>query len=167
LASEREDLMKCLLILTVGVCLLFASAPIVANQAEDEAAVKKAVEQTYASGNKHDIEAYMALCAESFESADGKIKGCAAWKKRTMDFFERQQNYRLKPVEVLDIHFVAPNVAIYKALQEVTGRVDEDGKPLPPGKNYVARVLVKEDDQWRFAALFSWPIIVEENPTTQ
>ena len=56
--------MKYLMILTVGVCLLFATVPAVADQAADEAAVREANEQRIAVWNAKDVKAYLAFFDE-------------------------------------------------------------------------------------------------------
>ncbi len=45
--------MKYLMILTIGVCLLIGTVPVMADQAADEAAVRKVMEQVYTTANKH------------------------------------------------------------------------------------------------------------------
>lgn len=149
--------MKHLMILTVGICLLLTSVPAMADQAEDEEAIKKVMEQLYAAANKHDVKGYMALCDEKFENWIGTIKGRDAFGKMISESWERQTDTQFKPLDEIGIVFVAADVAIYKLRDEVTGRLDVDGKPMGPVKRLMARVFVKKNGNWIQAAYFQRP----------
>ena len=149
--------MKHLLILTIGICL-FISVPVMADQAADEAAIKKAMEQFYSIGNRHDSKAFVALIAEDYEEWDGSIKGLPAREKYISGLWERHKDLQLKVLVLIGIVFISRDVAIYKAREEFTGWLDADGKPLPPAKLLSARVLVKRNGKWLFAAAFTRPI---------
>lgn len=75
--------MRHLLILTVGVCLLFASVPAMAGQAEDEAAIRKIMKQREAAYNRHDVTALGAQLDETYESWTGSQKGRSGYEKYT------------------------------------------------------------------------------------
>ena len=123
--------MKYLITLTIGVCLLFCSVPAMAVQAEDEAAIRKVWEQNQAAFNNHDAKGMAALWETSLvESWDGSAKG-AARVEYYADLFKRQPSIQSERLEEIGIIFVTPDVAVYKALMDNTGLVDEDGKPLP------------------------------------
>ena len=72
-----------------------------------------------------------------------------------VDLFKRQPNIKSEILEEIGIIFFTPDVAVYKALMDNTGLVDEDGEPLPQVKFLVASVLVKKNGQWLFAAFFT------------
>jgi uncharacterized protein (TIGR02246 family) len=156
--------MKYLMILAVGVCLLFSSVPAMADQAEDEAAIRKVVEQIYAAMNKHDAKAYAAVCAEDFETWEGDIKGRAAMEEVMSGVFANAKDIQFKLLDEIGIVFVTPDVAIYKHNDEITGSLDDDGDPLPPNKRLSARVFVKKNGRWLFASHFFRTI--EESPST-
>ncbi len=44
MSTSEAEIMKYLMILTIGICLLLTSAPAMADQAEDEAAIRKLIE---------------------------------------------------------------------------------------------------------------------------
>ena len=149
--------MKYLIILTIGVCLLFSSVPAMADQAEDEAAIRKVWEQTNAAFNNHDAKGMAALWDQSVESWNGSRKG-AAQVEYYADLFKRQPRIQSGFVEEIGIIFVTPDVAVYKARMDNTGLVDEDGKLLPQLKWLGAWVMVKKNGKWLNAAFFSRPI---------
>jgi len=150
--------MKYLITLTIGVCLLFSSVPAMADQAEDEAAIRKVVEQLNAAFNNHDAKGMAALWETSLvESWNGSAKG-AARVEYYADLFKRQPSIKSKRLEEIGIIFFTPDVAVYKALMDNTGLVDEDGKPLPQLKWLGAWVMVKRNGKWLSAAFFSRPI---------
>ena len=150
--------MKYLLILTIGVCLLIGTVPVMADQAADEAAIRAATKQMFAAGNKHDAKALVSLCTEDFEGWTGETKGRAAWEEYMSGSFARQKDIQYELVDEIGIVFVAPNVAIYKFRDRTTGRQDADGKPLPPRLRLRADVYVKKDGKWMAATFFARPI---------
>ena len=123
--------MKYLLVLTVGICLLI-SVPVMADQAEDEAAVRETVKQVYATANKHDVEAYLATATEDVENWVGSLKGKAAFEKYFTETWERQKDMHAKFLDEIGIIFVTPEVAIYKCRDEITGSLDADGNVTDP-----------------------------------
>ena len=149
-AIGREGLMKYLMISLVGVCLLIATVPAAADQAEDEAAIRDAYKQALAAYNNRDFKVFAVLHVEAFENWDGTSKGRASLEKLTLP-----ESLEAKLLDEIGIVFVTPDVAIYKYRLEMTGDVDADGKPLPPTKRLSARVFVKKDGKWLHAAAFA------------
>ncbi len=145
--------MKALMIITVGVCLLLAVAPVMAQSAADEAAVREATEQFMAASNKHDVKAILALIDENCEIWTGTSKGRAGLQKWYEERFE-QSEAQLQLLEEIGIVFVTPDVAIHKFYEGYTGEFDSDGKPLPPAKGLRAYVYVKKDGKWLRGAMF-------------
>ena len=146
--------MKYLMISLVGVCLLLTSVPAMADQAADEAAIRKLIEQDNEAFNKHDAKAMAVACAKNYESWNGKRKGPAAFEKMMAEYFANQKDVQAKELEVIGIIFLTPDVAIYKSRKQYTNRLDADGKPLPTGKILAASVFVKENGKWLWAADF-------------
>ncbi len=151
--------MKYLTALTIGVCLLFSSMPAMAAQAEeDEAAIRKVVEQVTAAFNNHDGKGMGALSEISLgENWDGSYKWTAE-SDNMVALWKQQPSIQNHILEEIGIIFFTPDVAVYKALMDNTGRVDEDGKPLPQVKWLAAVVMVKRNGQWLQAAWFTRPI---------
>jgi uncharacterized protein (TIGR02246 family) len=131
---------------------------VLADQAEDEAAIREAVKQSFAAYNAHDAKAFVALRTEDYENWVGTTKGREARAKDLTGTFERQKSIRAKQLEEIGIIFVTPDVAIYKQRIEVTGSVDGDGKPLPPARSLAAGVWVKQGGRWLESTFFSRPI---------
>ncbi len=146
--------MKYLITLTIGVCLLLSSVPAMADQAEDEAAIRKVWEQNNAAFNNHDAKGMAAHWDKSAESWDGSRKR-AAQAEYYADMFKRMPSIKSNFLEEIGIIFVTPDVAVYKAFMNNTGLVDEDGKPLPQVKWLGAWVMVKRNGKWLFAAFFT------------
>ncbi len=153
--------MKYLVILTVGVCLLIATVPAVADQAEDAAAIMKMLVQSDVFINKKDAKALAGLMDEVNEDWDGSNKGRAAQEKASAEFMKNQKAYQYKALDEIGLIFVTPDVAIFKEYGEWSGYVDENGKTLPPGKGLYAGVVVKRNGKWLIAAEFTRPITEE------
>ena len=147
--------MKRLTILTVGICLLLTSVPVMADQAADEAAIRKAFEEYLSVFNTHDTTAIGALHDDTFEHWKGIYKGKDGAVKSHEDMFSRQKDWRIEVVDEIGLVFVTPNVAIYKLRCQTSGIVDANGNGLPPIKFLQAIVYVKRDMQWLRAATFS------------
>ena len=150
--------MKYLTALTIGACLLFSSMPAMAAQAEDEAAIRKVMEQLNAAFNNHDGKGMGALSEISLgENWDGSYKWTAE-SNNLVDVWKQQPSIKSHILEEIGIIFFTPDVAVYKALMDNTSLVDEDGKPLPQLKWLGAWVMVKRNGQWLQAAFFTRPI---------
>ncbi len=128
--------------------------PLMADQAEDEAAIRDVVSQLFAAMKDHDAKAYAALCAENFEDWEGNTKGRAAMEKQIADHFANMKDIQYKLLDEIGIVSVTPDVAIFKHTDEVTNSLDTDGKTRPPYKRLSARVFVKTNSKWLFATHF-------------
>ena len=153
--------MKYLMILTVGVCLLFAAVPAVAQSAADEAAVREATKQFMAAYNKHDTKAIVELIDEECRQWGDAVKGKTAYAKWYGERFERSKDLQVKLSEEISVDFITPDIAIHKFRTETTGSVDEDGNLQPPGKGLRAYLYVKKNGQWLRRTQF-WRPITEE-----
>ena len=151
--------MKKVLILIIGVCLLFTSVPAVADQSVDEAAIRKAMENNFATWNTKDVKGHVALYDEVSVPWEygGKITG-EGREKYIATVFTKQKDAKAEITKEIGIVFVTPDVAIYKAHGARIGMVDGDGKAMPPSKGLGAWVLVKKGGKWLFAASFHRPI---------
>ena len=145
--------MRLLMILTVGMCLLFAAVPAVAQNAADEAAIREAAEQIRETTNKGDIKSHLDLYADPFENFEDSSDRAA--HQQTHDGLK---DLRQKLLADGGIVFLTPDVAIHKFRQESTGLIDDDGNPLPPSKSLVAFIYVKKGDKWLMTARFTRPI---------
>lgn len=150
--------MKYLMILTVGACLLFSSVPAMADQAEEEAAIREVMEQFFAEANKHDIKSALSLCVEDLENWTGSMKGRAAFEKYYTEFWGRNKDRQYELLDEIGIVFVTPDVAIYKYRDKATGGLDADGKPNPPQKRLNADVYVKKNGKWLTHSWYWRPI---------
>jgi uncharacterized protein (TIGR02246 family) len=151
--------MKRFMIFTVGVCLLFAAVPAVAQSAADEAAILKAEENFDAAWNAHDAKVVVATMVENVEGWEGQYKGKAAIEEQLTGFFAGPgKDFHTELLDVIGVYFVTPDVAIYKARYEASGVVDEGGNAEPAEKLLFARVYVKKNGGWLGAAMFTRPI---------
>ena len=74
MSTSEVEIMKRLLVLTIGICLLLTSVPVMADQAEDEAAIRKAYQKLLTAFNNHDAKAMMAMAAEVIRVLGWRIK---------------------------------------------------------------------------------------------
>jgi ketosteroid isomerase-like protein len=128
-----------------------------ADQAEDEAAIKKVMDQINAAYNKHDAKELSSYLVDNYENWTGSQKGLAEFQKSLSEGWERQKD-QFKRLEEHGILFVSQDVGIYKVSCESTGELDADGKPLPPRKWLGAWVFSKQNGKWLCSAFFSRPI---------
>jgi ketosteroid isomerase-like protein len=126
-----------------------------ADQAEDEAAIRAAVEQVYATASKQDVKALLATATEDAETWGGGVKGHVALEKYFAELWERQKDVQYKILDEIGIVFVSPDVAIYKNRDEVAGELDADGNPIQPYKRLFALVFVKNNSRWLWTTWFS------------
>lgn len=129
-----------------------------ADQIEDEAAIRKVIEQSITAFNRHDAKALYSSSIEDTEDWSGTQKGRVTLENSIAEWFEQQKTVQEKQIAEIGIIFLTPDVAIYKLALEHTGMTDEDGNPLSPTQSLVAYVFVKRDGNWLKAARFARPI---------
>ena len=127
----------------LGLCWLGAAAS--ADQAEDEAAIRKAVESYTAAFNKHDAKSLAAHWLPEAVYVDpdsgAKAVGRKAIEKHFAATFAALKNVKLA-VKVESIRFVSPHVAVEQGTAVVAA-----GKESPSKSTYRA-VHVKSDGKW-------------------
>ena len=97
--------MKFLMTFLLGVCLLFVSVPAMADQAEDEAAVRKVALQILDGYSAGTPDKMAELFAEDWENWEGTVKGRAAWKKYATEVLQRRKGVKFKQMEEIGIVF--------------------------------------------------------------
>ena len=128
------------------------------DQAAEEAAVRNVLEGFKAAYNKHDAQAM-----PSFFSDEGivlwrdDVTGGAAIEDVYTDMFDRNKDVRAEIVEDFGIRFLTPTVAVWRGVVEYTGLLGADGEALPPSTSQGALMIVKQEGQWRCAAMFEGP----------
>ena len=141
--------MRFLVILTVGVCLLLASMPVIADQAADELAIKKAAAQMATAYSNQDA-AGVAACyhedGEMVRTDSSVLVGRTAIRQVYQEIFEISPEIGTK-ASVDSIRFLKPDVAIILVRGTVTGRTVE-----PPTWKYLrTSVVVKSGGDWKVA----------------
>jgi ketosteroid isomerase-like protein len=154
----RGLIMKYLKIILVIVCLLFSLMPAMADQAEDEAAIRKVIEAIISTSNNGDAKAMMAYCDPVYETPDGSFKDNEVITEGYAKLFEQAKDFHVEQLEEIGIVFVTPDIAIYKDRRQLTGYIDGEGNPSPPLTRLTAWVMVKRNDNWLCAAYFYRPI---------
>ena len=104
--------MKYLMILTVGVCLLIGTVPVMADQAADEAAIREASDKIMAAFSAHDMEGQLAFYDEKIEAWDGTAKGRVGHGKMIEEYLENQP----KLVEIIGVIRLFKKVCYASAL---------------------------------------------------
>ncbi len=145
--------MKYLITLTVGVCLVAFSMTVMANQAEDEAAIRELMDQLYSVYNKHDEKAMAALWGDTCIQYTRETKGQAAIEDLIAGIFDRhQRSIQTNILEELGFAFLTPDVVLMRQKVEFTNRYNADGSPAPTRRALVAWVIVKKDGKWLLSA---------------
>jgi ketosteroid isomerase-like protein len=132
--------------------------PAVADQAEDEVAIRKVIKAIISTGNDRDAVAMMAYCDPVYETPDGRRKGIDEVTAGYVRLFDRSKEFHIEQLEEIGIVFVTPDVAIYKDRRRITGYIERDGSPRPPQTRLTAWVMVKRNDSWLCAAFFYRPL---------
>ena len=129
------------------------------DQAAEEAAIRDFVKNHYAALNAHDWETVFANTDENVEDFAGTRKGKAANEEYYGEIFEtRFKDAQWEQYEELSIHFITPDVALYKDRYNFTGALDAEGNTRPPSKWSNAWVLVKRNGKWLMAEIAQWVI---------
>lgn len=145
-----------------AVGLLFAalvaaiSAPALAANSGDKAAIERVSNEFIAAWNAHDPKKMAAVWAE-----DGDLinpMGQSAHGRADIEkFFEKEQSTAMKgttyKLESMSVRELGPNVASADWESVVTGMVDPSGKEMPPFKHHVFVVYVKKGGHWHTASV--------------
>jgi len=98
----------------LGVYFLVGLVPAMANQVEDEAAIRKVMEKLFSTWNAKDLDVHFALIDESFVENDNE-KGKAAHREYLEKLFSSEDYSQIKLGDEIDCVFVTPDVAIYRS----------------------------------------------------
>jgi uncharacterized protein (TIGR02246 family) len=145
--SEVQDMTTAQFIRVFGACCVLGMTSTVcqANQADDEAAIRKSDVAYVEAYNKQDAKALAALWSPEAVYVDPEteteIVGREAIEKEFADTFSSQKNAKLE-IKADAIKFMSPNVAVESGLARIT-RPDAE----PDESNYSA-LYVKHDGTW-------------------
>jgi len=156
--------MKHLMILTAGICLLMVSLPVMADQAEDEASIRKLRARAIKAWNTKDLDTIEDIYAEDAWVAEG-MKVSELLKAVPALYEGEWKEFHIEQLKEIDITFVTPNVAIFMSRQVYSGVFDKQGNLLPSTEVLYKEVFVKRDGKWR-GYHWDWRPI-EGDPSTQ
>jgi len=135
------------------------SALLLAQDATDERAVRKIIQDQVVAWNKGDAESY----SESF-AADGTFTnilgmfytGREAFRERHDQIFKGVFRGTMKQEDVVSIKFWHPDVAVVETLQTVSGIQKFFPGTTPDAKGRLRtrllQIMVKDNGQWKIAA---------------
>jgi uncharacterized protein (TIGR02246 family) len=105
--------------------------------------------------NKHDMKAFAGLFTED---ADFVNVAARWWKGRAEIQARHEESHatRFKTSSLTSVGTVArllrPDLAVVHFNWELTGQVDDEGKPVPPRRGIMQMLAVKQAEGWRIAA---------------
>ncbi len=140
--------------LALTIALLVFVAPVMAQSAAGEAAVREATKQFMAAFTKHDVKAIGPLLDENFQSWTGARKTRAELVKFYQGRFDRMKDVQINLAEDIGVDFITPDIAIHKFYSKSTGFLDSDGNPRPLGKGLWGMLYVKKNGKWLRRANF-------------
>jgi uncharacterized protein (TIGR02246 family) len=157
---SKEEAMRNLFIFLAVLALLASVATAVADQAADEAAIRKQLDGAVTAWNKGDGKGYAALWHSKGRhrglTSGGVIEGRADFDEAWTEYLSEGNEYfgtKMK-IDVIAMRFITPDIAAVDADMEVDGLRDAGGKELPPDKLRGAFVFTKEGGKWSVMA--SW-----------
>jgi uncharacterized protein (TIGR02246 family) len=146
--------MRTLLTVAIAVAVLVSFTPtVLAQSAEDEAAIRGLVKEINDAFNERNAEGMASCIVENFENLEGKQKG-----RKEMSEYWASMKGQYKQLDEIGIHFLTPDIAIFREHGENTGLFDADGKPLPTRRVVESWVAIKKDGKWLLAAFFNRPV---------
>jgi ketosteroid isomerase-like protein len=149
------------MILTIGMCLLIAAVPAVAQNAADEAAIREASKQSRELLNKGDIKGHLDMYADPFMVFGNAAAIRTGHETNHQESIARSKDNpaNTKMLDEIGIVFLSADSAIHQFRVQDTGGIDEDGNAMPsPRKAYIARVYMKQNGKWLLKAIFDTPI---------
>jgi uncharacterized protein (TIGR02246 family) len=120
---------------------------------QDEAAIRKLMEDLAVAWNKHDVVSYSMVFAKDADFTNWRgtlrIHGREEIKNAHVDLFTGM--FRQSKLTVTDTHirFFAPDIAVVHCEWELVGTIDYDGKGTIPRRKYFPLMMVtKENGNW-------------------
>lgn len=153
-----------LLMSALSALVASASAPVQrAASPEDEKAIRLSVLAMTDAFNDRDDATLMAIATPDadYVTVTGRwTRGTAAYVQARRSRFEGPlKNARLRPLDAR-IRFIRPDVAVVHVTHEISGMIDETGKPLQPHPELSTRLYVKEAERWLLTAFHNTPLPV-------
>ena len=134
---------------------------------DDEAAIRKVIEQRRLAWNAEDTRSYAALLtadADSVSSTGRSANGREEIIKLYVD--QKAGAYRTATIAwtvVKRIKFVRPDIVLADAEAELVGVRGPDGDVVPPRRSLVFFILTKEGDRCLISSIRGAPIGAIEN----
>jgi ketosteroid isomerase-like protein len=168
--------MKQLFLFAVVVCLIAMILPTCApapnpepeptpepefDQAAEEAAIRSAVEEIFASFNRRDLEAYGELWEDGYFDFTG-ASSREQNKKWAEEAFANYKDIQAEQIKEIGIDFLKPDVAIQRRAMTFTSSSGPDGKPVPTFYGLRSSVFMKKNGKWIVVAQFGRPMTEEE-----
>jgi uncharacterized protein (TIGR02246 family) len=156
-ASKEAAMRIRLLTASAAVAVLVAAVTYAqAGRADDEAAIRRQIDQFAAAWNKADAKAVAQFFADDgdYVSSTGqKGEGRTGIEKVLSEQFAGVFKGATLKTTITAIRFLKPDVAIVNGAFEVSGMKGPDGKELPVRKGLSTNILAKQGDKWLIAAL--------------
>jgi uncharacterized protein (TIGR02246 family) len=143
---------RLLFVLIVGA---LAWNPVLADQAEDEQAIRTVQERWDDAWNRNDVHALAALVAEDvrFVNVAGQVlTGRTEFEQLQTRTHAMQFKESVRTVTATDIKFLTPDIAVAHVHWGMKGDKDADGTPRQPRNGVMMQVLMKQDAKWMVVA---------------
>jgi len=145
------------ILILVALVTGFAATPFSADQAQDEAAIRRVETGLLQAWNRHDMKAWADLFTED---ADFVNVGGRWWKGRAEIEARHVRAHAIRFKESTlsadEVHakFLTPEIAVVHVLWSLVGEKNPDGSPpsISPRKATCTQVLQKQAGQWLIAA---------------
>jgi len=126
-------------------------------EAEEEA-IREALEEILVAYGNYDGKAMSELSHDPFIMYEGVFEGRSSIDSLWENLLRMWKTQKVVPLEDLGVHFLTPDVAIWRGSSEFVDRLDAEGQPLPPQQVVGATVFVKTEGKWRRACAFVKPM---------
>ena len=125
-------------------------------KAQDEASIRRLMEDLAVAWNKHDVDSFSMVFAKDADFTNWRgtlrVHGREEIKKGHADLFTGM--FRQSKLTVTDAHirFFAPDIAAVLCEWKLVGTIDYDGKgTIPPRTYYPLMIVRKENGDWLIA----------------
>lgn len=138
-------------------------------KAQDDLPVRAVIEGFVDAWNRHDMRTLAGLFAEHSDFVDvfgnwfkdrTEIEHVLAQRHATVF---KNSSFADKDVVV---RFRRPDLAIVHAVIELSGAVDRQGQPLPPGLGVITSVIEKGASGWQIIALHNTAVAAPQLPAS-
>jgi uncharacterized protein (TIGR02246 family) len=155
-AIQEEILVQLIRIAILGLVVFAGAAPVPAQSAADEKAIRDIADRFKVAWNTHDMNVLGSITTDDVDFVN--VAGLH-WKGRDQVVKEHAERHKVRfrnsvwTNKAVRVQLLRPDIALVHVEWETHGDLDFDLKPWPPRKGIFSWVMVKNGADWKIRSV--------------